>query len=419
MLRRHIASLIRSSLEDFPAVLLIGARQVGKSTLVDQLVEDGIINRSVSLDDFTTLNSATDDPDGFIQQFDNEKIAIDEVQRVPDLLRAIKKYIDRNPIAGKFLLTGSANILSYPAVSESLAGRVDIINLEGFSLGEILQKNVPSPFCKEMFNAQKLIEFIQYAQEHIAKPPLNSRNDLYQSILLGNFPKVILTKKISFAKRWFAAYQKTYIEKDVRDINKSIDIIPFSKLLKIIALQTGNLFVIKNITNSLNIDYRIVTKYLGILQLTFQALELYPWHANNKKRLIKTSKIYMHDSGMAANLINISSIEELIKSPFLGALAETWVFAELRKLLIYYPEIKISFYRTHQGKEVDFVLEQGEQICGIELKCSNSVSKNDFSGLMDLQNATKNFHLGIILYLGEEIVAFGDRLVAVPISILA
>jgi len=417
MITRHVSKLISQSLQLFPAVLLIGARQVGKSTLAKQLVEQQLMSEYVTLDILANLEAARHDPDGFIAGY-KDGVVLDEIQRVPDLMRALKKTIDQDRRPGRFLLTGSANVLAYPEVQESLAGRVDIIHLEGLSLGELYQQPHHSPLIADLLDCESVADFMQCCRDRLNTLPQINRESLLNNIFFGGFPDINLKKDLFYSERWYSAYQTSYIERDVRDISKLVDIIPFSKVLQLTALRTGNLLVTSHIANEANIDYRTVMRYLGMLELTFQTNQLVPWHANAKKRLVKTPKIYCNDSGFAAYLCGIESTNQLAKSPFLGALVETWLWAELRKLITFLSGVQTLFYRAHLGNEVDFVLMKADKIIGIELKWADSVSSGDFKGLQDLQKTTKKRVLGVVLYSGDNVVPFGKYFTAIPLRLL-
>jgi len=418
MLKRYIIPYIQQGLSHFPVVLLNGARQVGKSTLAKQLLKEGLVDRYITLDDLTIYTAASADPDGFLAQYEGSKIAIDEIQRVPDLMRAIKYKVDENREPGRFLLTGSANILSYPGVTESLAGRMDIVGIEGLSLSELYERKQASSFIEDIFAVKKLQELTASWQKKINGAPKLNKQILGKQIFYGSFPEIALKQQSSFNARWFSAYQSAYIERDVYDLSRMLDIISFSKLLQLAGLRTGNLLNIKNLSVDVGIDQRTLARYLEILTLTFQVQLIQPWFSNTSKRLIKTPKIYLRDSGFACYLAGLSQPEDLLTHVTNGALFETWVCSELRKLLVTMPQIKLNFYRTHQGKEVDFVLSKGTQLCGIECKWAESVTEKDFAGLRDLQEANKGNTKGILLYTGQQVVAFSDCLIAVPIQIL-
>lgn len=416
MIKRHITSFIKQSLKDFSAVLIIGARQVGKSTVVKQLYNEGIFKSYITLDDISQLEAATKDPHGFIKNL-NYPVAIDEIQRVPDLLKAIKKSIDEDKSPGRFLLTGSANIFSYPRISESLAGRIDVIHLEGLSLGEILNQNNHSSFISDIFSGNTIPELKnKWTKELKHKPNINSKF-LNECIFYGGFPEVILKKQERFRERWFSSYQSAYIERDVRNINKFLDIVSFAKLFRLAGLQSSNLLNQKNLGIEVGLDQRTISRYLEILETTFQINRLMPWFSNTRKRLIKTSKIYMNDSGYASYINGITTPDMLQKSPYYGAIFETWLWAELRKLLTLSTGIEQAFYRTHLGKEVDFLLYKGDVFFGLKCKAAETIHSEHFAGLKDLSEALapRVMH-GIVLYNGNEIISFSDKFFALPLK---
>ena len=418
MLDRHIITTIEDSLKFFPAVLLNGARQVGKSTLVEQLVKGKKIHRYISLDDITVLESANRDPQGFIEQF-TSSIAIDEVQRVPNLILAIKRQIDSLKESGKFLLTGSANILSYPNIRDSLAGRMDIVSLEGLSFNEAMRAK-RSCFIEDLINTSNvnaLIDrwFKQYNESRL--PPLSDKL-IAELIFFGSFPEVMLKKHTEYRNKWFASYITAYVEKDIRDLSKMVDIVSFAKLLRIVGLRTGNLLNNSNLSIALGLDHRTIVRYIELLEISFQITTLQPWSSNLGKRYIKTPKIYMNDVGLASYFCGINDMSLVKGHQNYGHLLETWVFSELRKSLIYHPLAQIFFYRNHQGIEVDFLITQGDKVIGIECKSSASLTAKDYKNLRFMQAEMKNDFIGIVLYRGEQIIKVDDNIIAVPLGML-
>lgn len=418
MIKRHLTNFVKQSLKEFPAVLINGARQVGKSTLAQQLTTEGVLHQYITLDDFSYLEAAKTDPHGFINGL-TFPVAIDEIQRAPDLLRAIKKSIDEDRKPGHFLLTGSANVFSYPGVSESLAGRVDVIHVEGLSLGEIFEQETPSSFISDLFSGIKVRDLAQKWNQALQEKPKLEEKRLHEIIFYGGFPEVALRQEERFRERWFSSYQSAYIERDVRDINRLLDVVSFAKFFRLIGLQTGNLLNQKKLSAAMGLDQRTVVRYLEILEMTYQASQLHPWFSNVRKRLIKTPKIYLNDAGQACYLNGIMSIDSLRKNVYFGSLFETWVWSELRKLLALTSGIEESFYRTHLGKEVDFLLFRGDSFWGIECKSAETVDSKDFRGLRDLKDALSSKNMGgILLYKGERVVPFSDTFLAVPIRCL-
>ncbi len=418
MIKRHLIKHVYESLKYFPAVLINGARQVGKSTMIGQLVAEKLVDHYVSLDDLGALEAASADPDGFLSQFEGS-VAIDEIQRVPDLMRALKKNIDQNRAPGRFLLTGSANILSYPGVMESLAGRMDIVTLEGLSMSELYLKKSPSDLLTKLFETSDVESIISYYRRKLKEITPLKRDAILEKCYFGGFPNLALTQQTDFTHRWCSSYQQAYIEKDVRNLNNLIDIVGFSKLLRLVGMRSGNLLNMNNLALDTSLDQRTVARYLEILKITFQSHELQPWHQNTKKRLVKMSKTYVNDSAIMCFLLSILSPNHLKDHPQLGAVVETWVYAELRKIIYATIPTQIYFYRTYLGKEVDFVLERGTQLWGIEIKFAESLTQKDFEGLKDFIEATSSSTTkGLILYGGQEPLKFSDSLIALPFSVL-
>jgi predicted AAA+ superfamily ATPase len=414
----YFKELVKESLGFFPAVLLLGARQIGKSTLAKALVSEGFLDEYLTLDDFTTLASFKADPDGALAVL-KHRVVLDEIQRVPDLMRALKKNIDENRQKGRFLLTGSANVLFHREVTESLTGRLDILVLEGLGVSD-LQNTMPPQGLKILLQESR-----ETFKTHLLKQQSDARiqgfdsEDLWDAIFFGGYPEVALSQNARFKERYFQAYQTTYIEKDVRDLSKGIDIVQFSQVAKMVLLNSGGLTNVASMSKELQIDQRTIKRYLELMEFTFQSITLLPWPRNVLKKIIKTPKIYAKDSGVMTFMHRISSPAEIPNSRYFGLSLETYFFMELRKQLQMIPGASVYFYRTHAGKEVDFVVEYGQKLIGIELKCSSAVQQKDFSGLVDLEEANQGkLELGIVLYQGKDIRFFSENKVAVPLKYL-
>lgn len=397
--------------------MINGARQVGKSTLVETINKQGIIDHYVTLDDIENLESARTDPDGFISQFEGS-IAIDEVQKAPDLLRAIKRSIDKKRIPGRFLLTGSANILSYPGVVESMAGRMDIIPLEGLNLAEISDKEKPSHFLEDLFSGSDISELARKWNKELSHKEPIEKNQLLEMLFFGGYPDVALKKNVKFRHRWFSSYQSAYIERDVRNLSRLLDITSFAKLYKLLGLRTGNILNHADIGRLSQLDLKTVSRYIEILEITFQLNLLKPWFSNDGKKYVKSPKVYLNDSGQATYLAGIDDPKHLATHPSLGAIFETWIWAELRKLMSMSHGIDPYFYRTYQGQEVDFLLMKGTTIWGIECKWANSIKKDDFNSLIKMIESFNGKAAGVVFYTGKNVVPLADNLIGIPISLL-
>ena len=414
MLWRHLNSQIIESLEDFPVVLLIGARQVGKSTLVQELAKEAWPARYLTLDDRAVLDAALTNPDGFIQEL-GQPVILDEVQRAPDLLRAVKLVVDRNRKPGMFLLTGSANVLTMSSVSETLAGRVAVHELLPFSWSEMREK-AKATIVEELFSHSNQKSVIDSLPQ--SSPPERMK-EIYDLILTGGFPTPALMKRPGARRTWFDGYRQTYIERDLREIS-AIDNLPdFGRLMTTLALRTGQMLNFSALSRDVGLPVTTLRRYFGILEQTFQAYTLQPYHVNRGKRLVKTPKVYMTDTGLACHLSAASDWQTLVNRNQVGQMVETWVASELRKMVATATDsIDIWYWRTRGGREVDFILERGDELIGIEVKMGTGLSKGDLFGLKDCREAFgSKWRYGILLYGGTEVVPLEERLVAIPFGV--
>jgi len=404
---RNIEENLRDALKYRPVVLLNGARQTGKSTLVKFLSRNSSI-QYYTLDDFTILSSVNNDPEGFISGL-HGPVIIDEVQRIPKLFVAIKRQVDRNREPGQFLLTGSANILLLPNLSESLTGRMEIQTLWPFSNDEILRTK--SLFIDHLFSGEI---------PSIINKELN-REQLIDKILVGGYPEVQTISSLKRRQRWFRSYVTTIIQREIRDLSKIEGLFEIPRLLSILASQSASILNISNLNRKTGISNTTMKRYLGLLQAVF-LIQLVPaWYRNIGKRLIKSPKLYINDTGLLSHLLGLDRHQLLNYPDNLGPILENYVMNELVKQSTWCDtEPKLFYYRTANGREVDFVLENNQgKIVGIEVKSSNSVDTNDFRGLKDLsETAGDQFVNGVVLYLGANVIPFGEKYFALPIDAL-
>jgi len=404
LIQRFLARRVTTALADTPAVMLIGPRQCGKTTLVRQLVDKD--REYVTLDDDTALEAARNDPTGFVRGFDF--VTIDEVQRAPELLRAIKLSVDGDRRPGRFLLTGSANILTLPQVSESLAGRMEIVNLLPISRAEILGKE--PTFLKMAFESKRV------------KPgPEIVGEQLIHAALVGGYPEMLKRADSHRRQAWARDYIKAIVQRDVRDIAEieKLDRLPL--LIQTLAHQSGQLTNFTQLGGQIGMDDKTTRKYVGILEQLFLVHRISPWFRNELKRMIKTPKLHFVDSGLLAALLAIS-VEQISKNrSTFGAVLETFVFAEVMKETTWSDaRYTLHHYRDKDQDEVDIVVEDEHRaVVGIEVKASATVHASDFKGLKKLKdNCGDDLKLGVVLYDGTKLVPFGDRLFAAPISCL-
>ena len=414
MIQRHLSKIVLESLQDFPVVLLIGARQVGKSTLAQELTKANWPARYLTLDNRAVLDAALTNPDGMVQGLDLPVI-LDEVQRAPDLLRSVKMTVDQERQPGMFLLTGSANVLTMSSVSETLAGRVAVHQLHPFSWTEV-ERQAPSDVLEQIFNANDVKGLVRRLS--LSSVPARTK-ELQQFILRGGYPDPCLMKRPASRSTWFESYCQTYLERDVRDLTSIAHVPDFNRLLVTLALRTGQMLNFSSLSRDVGLPVSTLRRYFNILEETFQVFRVAPYHANVGKRVVKTPKAYLSDTGMACHLADADDWPTLQRRNQAGAMLETWVAGELRKLISISPtRTGLYYWRTRDGREVDFLLERGGRVAGIEVKQAARVGEHDLAGITACRDALKNsWHMGMVLYGGTEVVPLDSKIIAVPFSV--
>lgn len=404
MYPRFIEHRVRDALADTRVVLISGPRQSGKTTLAEKFAGDGM--PFLTLDDQTTLDTARDDPVGFIRGVD--RAVIDEVQRAPELLLAIKRSVDTDKRPGRFLLTGSANIMTLPQVADSLAGRIEITDLLPLSQCELRAR--PCDFLDRILNGKV---------PSIGEIAVGA--ELIERVVAGGYPEAIARKSPPRRQKWFLDYVRAVVERDVRDISHLEYIRQIPKLLRVLAAYSAQLVNYSSVGAPLGIGHVTTQRYADVLANLYLVRTLQPWYTNELKRLIKTPKLHFLDSGLLAALRNLSSARLNSERSAFGPLLETFVLAELLKLASWNAErLEFFHFRDRYDNEVDIVIEDSRgHVVGIEVKAAATVSGADFSGLRKLAEACgKRFIIGLVLYDHDTIVPFGERLYAAPISTL-
>lgn len=409
MIRRNIEQAILAGLKDTPVVLLVGARQTGKSTLIQSDAFHKGKRRFLTFDDASVQAAAKADPDGFLASFP-EPLALDEVQRVPELFLALKASVDRDRVPGRYLLSGSANVLFLPKVADSLAGRMEVVSLWPFSQGEV------QGVCEGFIDAVFSLKMPQL------KPldKWDERKELRKRVLRGGFPEMLKRDSPERRKAWFGAYLTTILQRDVRDLSQIDDITAMPRLLSILAARMGGLLNAAELSRGSGIAQTTLKRYLSLLETIFLFHPLPAWSANVGKRFVKMPKVILSDTALGAHLLNITPERLAEDSGLLGPLLENFVCMELRKQAAWSKQQPQLFHwRTHGQQEVDLVLESGGRLVGIEVKASGSVTADDFKGLKAF-GAENQKHLarGIVLYGGRETLPFGEKMVAMPVSAL-
>ena len=405
MYQRFALAAVKTSLSDTRVVLIVGPRQAGKSTLAKSLSSSA--RAYLTLDDPATLSSAKSDPKGFIRGLSTA--TIDEIQRAPELLLAIKESVDVDQRPGRFLLTGSANIMSLPTIADSLAGRMEVITLLPLSQSELAGK-------KPTF-----IELAFDGRTAPAKSPIVG-DELVEIVLSGGYPEVLARSTPVRRNKWCLDYVDAIIQRDVRDVAEVSRLGDMPRLMRMFAHHTAQITNSAEIGKSLTMDRKTVQRYLDIFSALYLTRAIEPWHNNQISRLSKSPKLHFLDSGLLASLRAASADTIRADRTSFGPLLETFVFGELLKQAGWLTErgILIHHFRTTTNKpdEVDFVLEDNKRrILGVEVKASATASASDFNGIRKLSEATKNrFSAGIVLYDGDKVLPFGDKMFAVPVS---
>ncbi len=391
------------ALGDSPVVLIHGPRQSGKTTLARSLGERRGYSY-LSFDDDVVRNAAESDPAGFVDDLPARAI-LDEVQRVPAIFTTLKSSIDRRREAGRFILTGSANVLLLPRLSDSLAGRMEILRLHPLAQCELMRRT--PRFLETLFSA---------GFKTRTAPRLGG--ELAERIVAGGFPAALARQPGRRRTAWYRDYLDALVQRDVRDLARigALDALP--RLLTLAAGQTARLLNVADLAAPFQLTRPTIGDYVTLLERVFLLDRLPSWHSNRLSRLIKTPKLHVGDTGLACALMGIDAAALAADRALLGQLLETFVFQELsRQAITQEQPLGFFHFRDRDDFEVDIVVERGaRQIAGIEIKAAATVTGSDFRGLRKLKDATgARFAGGVVLYDGEAEASFGDGLHAVPL----
>ena len=404
MYQRFVERRAEEALSDTPVVLIVGPRRAGKTTLVRKMGDAG--RTYITLDDQTTLDAAKSDPVGFIRGLD--QAIIDEIQRAPDLLLAIKKTVDEDYRPGRFLLTGSANVLTLPRVADSLAGRMETIHMLPLARAEVTGKT--PQFLERLFDGK-----LRGDQAAIVG------DDLVKLVLVGGFPEAISRESERRRQDWARSYLTSVLTRDLRDIADIEKLTELPKFVRLLAEHSGQLVNYSQFGGSINVSHKTGQRYVALLEQVFLVSTLQPWYTNALKRIAKTPKLHFLDSGLLATTRGLSFDRVKANRGEFGALLESFVFSEVLKLMTG-SDLRLTPYhfRDQQMHEVDIVLERDDgMIVGIEVKAAATVKSGDFAGLRTLADACKDrFAFGVVLYDSTDLVPFGDKLAAAPLSSL-
>lgn len=403
---RYAEPRLLEALDDTPVVLIHGPRQSGKTTLAHAVANQRGY-AYFTFDDAVTLDAASTDPVSFVDDLP-ERVILDEVQRAPKIFTVLKSVVDRARQPGRFLLTGSSNVLLIPTLADSLAGRMGILRLHPLARCEI-ERNDPA-FLDTLFRAG----FKAGRAERLHR-------GLAELIVAGGYPAALARSTARRRATWYRDYIETLVQRDVRSLARiaSLDALP--RLLTLAAGQTARLINVSDLAGPFQLTRPTIRDYLTLLERVFLLDHLPPWHSNRLSRLIKTPKLHLGDTGVACALLGYDARSLWEDRPVLGQLLETFVFQELRRQASWHEEdIRFHHFRDKDGAEVDIVLELGPgRVAGVEVKAAATVTKRDFRGLEKLKSASrKRFACGVVVYDGETCTRFGERLYAVPIRYL-
>ncbi len=404
MFKRFVERRATEALKDTPVVLVVGPRRAGKTTLVRKMGEAS--RTYITLDDRTVLEAARSDPVGFVRGLG--RATIDEIQRAPDLILAIKKTVDEDYRPGRFLLTGSANVLTLPRVADSLAGRMETLRILPLARAEI-EGRTPT-FLERLFEGKL------QSQRSAAVG-----DNLVNVVLLGGFPEAIARESERRRQDWARSYLTSILTRDLRDIADVEKLTELPKFVRLLAEHSGQLVNYSRFGAGIDVSHKTGQRYVGLLEQVFLVATLQPWFTNARKRIVKTPKLHFLDSGLLASARGLTFDRVRADRGRFGALLESFVFSELLKLMTA-SDLRLTphHFRDRDMREVDIVLERDDgMIAGVEVKASATVRSGDFNGLRALDDASAGrFAFGVVLYDGTDIVPFGDKLAATPLSAL-
>ena len=400
---RHIEPRLKAALKDAPVVLIHGPRQCGKTTLAQKAGKSARYEY-LSMDDAETLAYAENDPVGFVNSLP-EKVILDEIQKSPGIFSQIKLAVDQNRVPGRFILTGSVSILHIRGLSDSLAGRMEIIRMHPLAQTELARKK--PDFLDALFAAEFSTKW---------KTP---QADFADKIVSGGYPAALNYSDKTRRIEWYRSYLTTIANTDAFTISRIRSVEDLPKLLELSAISTARLLNTNNLAKSFQISRLTIQKYISLLERLFLLERIPAWHRNRRKQFVKASKLHLSDTGLACALLETDADELKKDRELLGQLLETFVLQELmRQAEGHANRHQFFHYRDKDGVETDIVIRRSiNSVAGVEVKASATVSHSDFRGLRRLRSAMGGaFHGGAVIYNGEKMLGFGEKLYAVPIQ---
>ncbi len=399
MIKRDLEAKIEQALDNFRIVLLSGPRQSGKTTLVNEIAKNRDMSY-VTLDDQSLLDFAKSDPKNFLAFYSKKPLVIDEIQYAPELVKELKMYVDNSNTKGMFLLTGSADLINMNQVTESLAGRMVTYHLYPLSTKEIYQRD------------ENMIDYL--FSEDITQIDVNSYtqslSSIIEHVLVGGYPEVQELEE-TFRGEWFESYMDARVKKDIVELkNININRIEnISKLLILLANQTGSILNINQLSKKLQIDNKTTQSYISILESMFILKRVLPYFTNKHLSVVKSPKINFIDTGVVCSILGIDADNLLTnKNEIYGNIIENFIYTELLKqATTSKTSIKIEHFRDLRKKEVDFILEKKDgNFIAIEVKAKSIIKKDDLKGLIELIKKSTKLLNAFVVYSGEEIRPF-------------
>lgn len=400
-IHRSLEPVLKKAVKQFPAVVLTGPRQAGKTTILKKLF--GSAYQYVSLEPPDVRAAAESDPRGFIELY-SAPIIFDEIQYAPELLFYIKEKIDEQRSKyGQFILTGSQNILLSQQVAETLAGRAALLRLLPLSYIEIAKRPLDSFVWEDEKGALKRKKF-----------PVK---DFWKLMLRGGYPELTEHPEKDFSL-WHGSYIQTYLERDVRNLRQIGDLTQFQLFLRAVAARSGQLFQISDVAGDIGLSVNTIKAWLGILEATYQIIILRPYFSNANKRLVKTPKVYFTDVGTLCYLTGLRDIEHLLAGPMAGPIVETYIVSEIYKRISNQGiEPQMYFWRTSTGTEVDILIEEQGSLIPIEVKAISTPKAKMASGIISLQKDMKKpVRNGYVIHLGDMQLPLAEKVKALPFS---
>jgi predicted AAA+ superfamily ATPase len=395
---RRIAPVIREIADSLPVVVITGARQVGKSTMLRTEFADYAY---LTLDDYTILEQARLDPQSLWQ--DHDKVIIDEAQRLPELFLAIKLAVDQSERRKRFILSGSANLYLMEKVTESLAGRAVYVDLLPMTYGELHGITAPANF-RSLWQADSPLPK--------GTPP---EEDLPTVMLRGFMPPVMTLESPRAVLTWLDGYVKTYLERDLRELSQVESLIDFRRLMQCLALRTGNILNQADVAKDCGLSHATAHRYIKLLEVSNIISRVPAWYASRSKWLVKSPKVYFLDPSLSIFLSGYTDRDALVNSREVGGYFETMVYLHLRALCeLMTPQARVYYWRTSTRREVDFVLEHGRSILPVEVKLARRPTSTDAANLLAFLDEHPQATHGVIVHGGDELFRLHSKVVAVP-----